>query len=174
MPHSQAVIQTRTAAIAVALLLSASCAHGLAFIQDGRVSIVAPKSHATVELPVTITWRVKDFRITGQDGSSASSAGSFGVFVDQAPVPPGKTLAWVARGDNRCRADQGCPDTAYLADRFVFSTTQTTITLPQLPNLQAFHGHETHEVTIVLLNGSGERIGESAWYSTFVFDRAAE
>jgi hypothetical protein len=164
------VIRTR-AVLAVAFLVSASCAHGLAFVQDTRVEIVAPKSHATVTTPVTVRWRIERFHVTGPDGRSEPSAGYFGVFVDQAPVPPGKTLAWVAHGDNRCRPDQGCPDAAYLAERDVFSTTQTSFTLSELPNLQAYHGHESHEVTIVLLDGRGARIGESAWYATFSYDR---
>jgi hypothetical protein len=165
------VIQTRAAAIAVALLLSASCAHGLAFVQDRRIEVVAPRSHATVTLPVTVRWRVKQFRITGPDGASDPSAGYFGVFVDQAPVPPGKTLAWIARDDRRCRADEGCPDAAYLANHDVYTTTQTAFTLPQLPDLLAYHGNETHEVTIVLLNGRGIRVGESAWYIDFRYQR---
>ena len=84
--------------------------HGLAFVQDKRVDVVAPKSHSTVRLPVTIRWTVHDFRVTGPSHSSNPDAGYFGVFVDRAPVPPGKPLSYVAHGDQLCQATPGCPD----------------------------------------------------------------
>jgi len=152
--------------------LAASCVpHGLAFVKDQRVDIVAPDSHSTVQVPVTIRWTVHDFQVTGHNGSSNPDAGYFGVFVDRAPVPPGKPLSWVAHSDNLCLATPKCPDQQYLEDHDTYLTTDTSFTLPQLPDLDAYHGHELHEVTIVMLDGAGLRVGEQAWYVDFKFDR---
>ena len=136
-------------------LLATSCASGdLAFVQDERLEILEPPQRVKVTLPVTVRWRIEGFESTGEDGRSDPTAGSFAVFVNRTPVPPGEPLSWLAREDRRCKAIPGCPDEVYLADR------------------NAYKGHETHEVTIVLLDGRGRRIGESAWHVTFFYDRA--
>ena len=142
-------------------------------MQDKRLDIVAPPSHSTVSLPFTIRWQVNGFRITGPDGGTNPNAGYFGVFVDRAPVPPGKPLSWVAHGDRTCQSEPGCPDHTYLIDHDTYSTTSTTfpMTSSRLPDLTSYHGHELHEVTIVLLDGSGLRIGEQAWYVDFRYER---
>jgi hypothetical protein len=164
----------RWASLVLVAVAAGGCAsQGLAFVQDHRVEIVAPPSHQTVKLPVTIRWRVTGFRVTGHDGHAADDAGYFAVFVDRAPVPPGKPLSWVAHDDHLCLATQGCPDASYLADRGVYSTTQTFLTLPQLPNQHAYRNHEQHEVTVVLMDSTGHRIGESAFYVDFFYDREA-
>jgi hypothetical protein len=157
--------------MAMALLGTACSTQGLAFVQDKRVDIVAPEGHSTVDVPVTITWTVHDFHITGQDGRSRPQAGYFGLFVDRAPVPPGKPLSWLAHGDDLCVATPGCPDKQYLADHDTYAVTGTSFTLRQLPDLDAYHGHELHEVTIVMLDGEGLRVGEQAWFVDFRYDR---
>jgi hypothetical protein len=159
-----------SAALGLAFVAS-SCASGLAFRQDNRLEILTPPSQTRVTLPVTVSWRIEGFRITGPVGSSDPSSGYFGVFVDRAPVPPGKAVSWIARDDKRCGQTPGCPDATYLADRGVYTTQQTSITFERLPNLIAYRGHEIHEVTIVLLDGMSHRIGESAWYVTMRYDR---
>ena len=160
-------------ALVILGFVAAGCVpRGLAFVQDKRVDIVAPQSHTNVQLPVTIRWTVHDFRVTGPDHSSNPDAGYFGVFVDRAPVPPGRPLTWVAHGDQLCEATPKCPDKAYLHDHHAFATTDTSFTLKQLPDLSAYHGHELHEVTVVMLDGLGRRIGEQAWYVDFSYDRA--
>ena len=172
MTHSRAVVRLSRCAFLVGLsLLASSCASGLAFVQDRRVEITSPASHAKVTLPVTITWTIEDFRLTGPNGRSEDDAGYFGVFIDRAPVPPGEPLSWIARDDKPCLRTPGCPDDVYLADRRVRFTEIPSIRFEQLPDLNAYRGHEVHEVTIVLLDGNGERIGESAWYLTFLYDR---
>lgn len=172
MTHSAAVSRLPVLSSILGLaLLTSSCASGLAFVQDDRVEIIAPESHEKVTLPVTVRWRVDGFRITGRDGGSDPNAGYFGVFVDRAPVPPGKALNWIARDDRHCLASPGCPDELYLADRDTYSTDQTFFTFAQLPDQDAYRGHETHEVSVVLLDGTGRRIGESAWYITLRYDR---
>lgn len=161
----------RSGLLVVALALTACVPDGLAFVQDERLEIVSPDPLTTVTTPVTIEWEVEDFRITGPDGSSSDDAGYFGVFVDGAPVPPGESLAWLARDDRRCLETEGCPDRRYFADRNAYSTTETSFTLRHLPDQDAYQGHERHEVTVVLLDGTGHRIGESAWYVDFFYER---
>ena len=156
--------------VGLALLVS-SCAQGLAFVQDDRLRITSPDAQQKVTLPVTVRWAIDDFEITGPTGNARKEAGYFGIFVDTSPVPPGQPLSWVARDDRRCKARPGCPDATYLADHRVYSTDDTTFTFAQLPDLDTYGGHETHEVTIILLDGAGRRIGESAWYRAFRFDR---
>lgn len=160
--------------LSMTLLAPACIPEGLAFVQDDRLRITSPKGHTEVELPLTIEWEVEDFEITGPDGNSDASAGYFGVFVDASPVPPGRELAWIAHDDPRCSNTPGCPDETYLADRNVFSTQDTEFTIEHLPDLDTATGHETHEVTVILLDGTGRRVGESAWHVTFFYDRGTD
>lgn len=163
----------RAGAVALAMIfLTAACASGLAFTKDDRIEIVSPDDHSKVDLPITVRWRVTEgFEITGPDGRRSPDAGYFGVFVDRAPVPPGKTLAWIAKDDRTCRATPGCPDRVYLNDRDTYATTDTSMTFANLPDHDAYRGHENHQIAIVLLDGTGRRIGESAWFVDFSFDR---
>ncbi len=160
--------------LALATLVPACIPEGLAFVEDDRVEIVAPESHTEVDLPVTIEWTVEDFEVTGPGAGTGEDSGYFAVFVDTPPVPPGDPLEWIARDDKRCENTPGCPDEVYFADRNVFSTTETEFTVEHLPDMETATGHEIHEVTIVLLDETGRRIGESAWHITFFFQRAQE
>jgi hypothetical protein len=173
MNHAGTVPRLRIAAgvAALAFATTACIAHGLAFVKSNQLQIISPKSHTLVKTPVTVRWEVHDFRITGHDGRSNPNAGYFGVFVDRAPVPPGKPLSYVSHGDRQCEHTRGCPDRTYLADHDTYATTNTSFTLHALPDQSAYHGHELHEVTIVILDGRGDRIGENAWYVDFRYDR---
>ena len=160
-------------AAVVSLLTSGCVSQGLAFRLDKRVTIDAPEARSTVTLPVTVRWSVKDFQVV-DPGSAAETndhTGYFGVFVDQTPQPPGKTLAWVARKDRSCRKSDGCPDAQYLAARNIYSTSQMQITFDQLPRPSDKNQKERHNVTIVLLDAQGRRIGESAFYVEFIVKR---
>ncbi len=156
---------------ALTFLASACIPEGLAFVQDDRLEIVAPEDHTTVKAPFTLDWRVEDFEVTGPDGQSRDDAGYFGIFIDASPVPPGKTLEWIAHEDRQCRGDSTCPNKAYLADRGVYAATETSFTVRRLTDLDAYGGHERHEISVILLDGTGRRIGESAWWVTVFYDR---
>jgi hypothetical protein len=171
MTHSSPVIRPALTRLVGLALLASSCTNGLAFVQDRRLQIVEPKAQKKVSLPVTVRWTIHDFVVTGPNGRAERNAGYFGLFLDRSPVPPGKPLTWIAHDDRRCKRIPGCPDTRYLNDRHVFFTTGRSFTFRLLPDLDASGGHETHEVTIVLLDGRGIRIGEDAWYATFFYDR---
>lgn len=152
-----------------------SCAtQGLNFVQDDRVTITTPTDRALVKPPVTVAWRVRDFQVTGKDGKRHDDAGYFGVYVDRAPQPPGRTQEWIVREDQVCLTTPGCPNEGFLAGLNIHGTTETTFTIERFvdtrPETQKDR-REFHEVTIVLLNGKGERIGESAFSVEFELDR---
>jgi hypothetical protein len=162
-PRSRAASLRRLVAAALLTLPLTSCGvSGLSFVQDQRLSITAPADRAKVDLPLTVRWTVEDFDV---------KAGAFGVFVDRPPLPPGKKLDWLARGDEVCSATPGCPDAAYLATHDTYRTRKTQFTIEKLPDLDRDEQREFHEVTIVLLDDDGERIGESAFSVEFEVDR---
>jgi hypothetical protein len=159
--------------IGLVLALSGCAINGLSFRIDDRLQILRPADREAVSLPLTIEWDISDFEVTGPDGSDDPHRGYFGVFVDRAPQPPNETVEWFAKDDESCRPADGCPDEQYLADRGVHTTTDTEFvieTLPPPPTDQADR-RELHEVTIVLLDGSGRRIGESAFTAEFEVQR---
>ena len=116
-----------------------------AFRVDERVSILAPDDRAVVELPVTLRWRAE-----GLDDRT------FGIFVDRAPVRPGRQ---VVESVNRTDA--------------VYTTSDTELVISEVYDDQA-EGRERHTATIVLVDPAGRRVGESAWDVTFEVDRQEE
>lgn len=149
--------------VALALVTSGCGVSGLAFREDDRLSFVTPKDRSKVMLPLTVRWEVERFDV-------GSGAGSFAVFVDRAPQPPGKTLAWLARNDDSCRAADGCPDEPWFTERDVFPTTDFELTLERLPT-RSDDRREWHEVTVVLLDEEGRRVGETGWTLEFQVER---
>lgn len=159
----------------MALAFLSGCAvQGLNFIQDERVTITSPADRARVRAPVMVTWQVRDFDVTGKDGSRRDDSGYFGVYVDRAPQPPGRTQEWIVREDTFCQSTPGCPNKEYLASLGIYVTTETSFAIESLidrrPESQKDR-REFHELTIVLLNGKGERISESAFSIEFELAR---
>lgn len=162
----------RAAALVLAVASTAGCQVGqLQFKNDHRLSFQEPGNRQRVEAPVTVRWQMKDFAITGLDGSTQEGSGVFAVFLDRAPMPVRKDLGWLAKNDKGCLRDPRCPDEQYLADRGVFITTDPTVTIDVLPRAGDGVGDEQHYVNVVLLDGTGHRIGESAWYRPFTSKR---
>jgi hypothetical protein len=159
---------TRLAAIALLALLSACGVNGLSFVADERVDITRPGDRDEIRLPVTVEWTVKDFAV-------GAGEGSFGVFLDREPQRPGKTLAWLFRGEDTCRGASGnelCATADFLASRRVFETTETSLTFEQVPQLSGNERRrQFHEVTVVLLDDDGRRVGEGAWSVQFELRR---
>jgi hypothetical protein len=166
-------LRTARAGLAVlCLVATAGCQAGqLQFKNDHRLSFVSPQARHRVTMPLTISWTMKDFDAVGLDGSRDKGRGVFAVFVDRAPMPVGKDLRWVGHKDTSCERDPRCPDAKYLADRGVLVTTETSVTLDVLPSAPDGAGDEQHYVNVVLLDGTGHRIGESAWYRPFTSKR---
>lgn len=147
------------AVLALAAALLTSCS-GLQFAQDASVKIVDPPSLATVATPVALRW-------TGR----APSGSSYAVFVDSLPVHPGQNLRSLA--GKTCANAPGCADRAYLERHFVFLTEQDHVELDALPILGTPKSDpDMHTVTIVLVDSSWRRVGESAWSVTFALGRA--
>src|SRR5690348_10320254 len=71
------------AVMALSLLAGSGCQQ-LLFRQDDRIVITAPINYSTIRQPVTIRWQARDF-VPGRDGT-------FMVFVDRSPMPPGEKL----------------------------------------------------------------------------------
>lgn len=173
MPHTGRRAALPAALTGLCLALSGCVPQGLAFKVDERLRFTAPGDRATVGLPVKVDWEIEDFEITGPGGSVRAGAGYFAVFVDKTPMPAGKDLRWIARKDRSCRASDGCPDQEYLNGRGVYTTTDTELVLDQLPRSSDDDRRERHRVTVVLLDASGSRIGESAFEIAFDIQRKA-
>lgn len=157
----------RALATGASMLIACSalggCAlHGLAFRADKRVTIITPRDEQKVKTPVEIAWTSK---------IPASADIEYAVFIDSEPMRPGQTIEnWIPSTDS-CHHTPGCPNQQWLEQRFVFITSQDHITLKLVPTLTTGgkDAQSTHNVTIVLLNKrTGQRIGESAFLTTFV------
>lgn len=155
-----------------ALMVVSGCdVASMAFFRDERVRVIEPADRSTVSLPVTLRWEADGFAVTGRDGRRAEDAGYFAVFVDRPPIPPGRTLEWFVRQDESCGGEP-CGSVKALSD--VYTTKRTSLEVARLPAVSGNGDIERHEAVVVLLDGTGARIGESAFYVRFNFDRKAE
>lgn len=140
----------------------------LQFVNDDRLEFTAPENRELVTTPLRMSWTIDEFTVVKPGrGEPTDDAGYFAVFVDQAPIKPGRTLEDVADDDEACKRDPKCPDRVYLSDRSVYTTSKTSLVLKQILPLDSKEDIHLHEVTVVLLDSSGRRIGESAWYRNF-------
>ena len=159
---------------ALALLACSGCVpDGLAFRADKRLTILTPEDEAEVSLPLTIRWQMKDFDVVEPGTPVREGAGYFAVFVDQTPISPGENVRSLAKGDLSCDPAAGCPDAQYLAERDVYVTTDTELVLTELPE-RTGRGAGRHKATIVLLDGMGNRIGESRFKVDFEVRQGAQ
>jgi hypothetical protein len=137
----------------------------LNFRTDKRLTFSEPAARTLVQTPLHVAWQMKDFQIA-RPGSSPPSkdAGYFAIFVDRAPIKPRGTMRDVAHNDLECLRRPDCPDATYLANREVFQTTDNQITIQQIPPISGDTERiQFHTITVVLMDTSGHRIGESAW-----------
>lgn len=144
------------AAVGLVVLGGACGVRGLNFVEDRRLEMVAPDDEARVHLPIEVRWTM-----------AGDFDGSFGVLVDRAPPPPGRTLEWLVREDRVCQRTPGCPDDAFLAARDIHRTTDTSLVITQLGRTTREGEPDLHDVTVILLDASGQRIGETAVLVTF-------
>lgn len=161
--------------LAVFVVLIPACAfNDINIKEDKRLIVIAPEDRSVVKLPFTIRWEVKDFTVTGPDGSRRRDAGYFAVFIDRSPMAPGRDLRWVAEDDEPCLRTPGCPDEEYLNRYYVYTMSNSSLEVTSLPDTRPVErpqAKDRHEATIVLLNGASERIGESAFAVRFIVDR---
>ncbi len=178
-PVARALVTEGRARLLLALLsmgLLAGCTFtNIDLEQDDRLEIVAPDYNANVKLPFTIRWNVNDFTITPPNGDPSDDAGYFALFFDRAPVAPGQKLESIAADDEACVQSPKCPGEKYLNQRHIYTTTETSLNIKSLPDIRPSERPETddrHGLTIILLNGANERIGESSFYVEFIVDRS--
>lgn len=144
-----------------ALALPSCGVSGLSFVTDNRVRIVAPTENATVALPLRLTWSARDY------------GGSFVVLFDRSPMRPNQTLRSLVPEDDPCRTQVDCPDAQWLSERNVYVTDETRLVVENLPDLRGDNDRakDRHDVTIVLLDEEGQRMGESAFTREFIVER---
>ncbi len=158
-------LRTAWGAAGAAVLLatggSGCAAANLDYFQDDRVSILTPETNETVTLPFDVAWTVDDYD------------GRFAVFFDRSPMRPGRGLrSLVPREDTVCRADPECPNDDWLASRGVYITEEPMLTVTALPDRRdSGRQQDRHELIIVLLDETGERVRESAFIREFIVDR---
>lgn len=121
-------------------LTALACGRDLQFKRDDRIEVQHPENFAEVKEPVTVRWTARDF--------DPQTDGSFLVFVDRAPMPPGQTIEYFNRRNR---------DNIIASDR-----PQVTIEVlesrPAAPTVE----QNRHFVTIVLVDTEGRRIGETS------------
>ena len=144
----------------VALVNSGCAMSNLSFAKDSRIDIAAPHSNETVRLPFEVRWTAEDFD------------GQFVVFFDQAPIRPNRPLLSLVPEDDSCRAERSCPTADWLRDRNIYVTKGTSILVESLPEQRTTsRAKDHHDLTIVLLDKEGRRLGESAFIREFVVER---
>lgn len=145
------------AVVAVAATLPGCAVEGLAFRKDERLRIENLEDRSTIDIPF-------DLRFSFDGDLADTGASAFAVLVDWTPPAPGRTLESLLEDDPACRATEGCPD-GYLERNRIVVTTDTALVLDNVPvgtDRQERRGF--HEVTIVLVDADGRRVGEtSAW-----------
>ncbi len=148
------------AGVLLASLLSGCSTRGLSFVQDTRVRMNAPAQSATVRLPLRLHWEAWDFD------------GRFAVFVDRSPLRPGRTLDSLVAKDDPCRTTTRCPNDEWLAARDIYVVDGTSLEIPLLPDRRRDDGsQDRHQLTLVLLDRTGKRAGETAIVREFIVDR---
>lgn len=150
------------------LALSGCATQGLQFLQDDRVAVGSTQT--SLDGAVTIEWSARDFDAVGLDGSDEEDRGAFAVLVDRSPMPPGKDLTWFVRDDDGCDRDSRCLEQPYLRERGIYVTTDTSIVIEAVSLDPSNADNSRHHVYVVLVDGTGRRIGESAWYVPFASD----
>lgn len=148
--------------VALALLASACRLQALAFREDNRLQIVAPKDRTEVRFPVTVRWALRQ---------SIPNLGSFVVTVNRSPQAPGKGLESFVRDLDECKGSalNICLQPAFMGGRGVYQTLEPQITFDVLPKRTGVSKSEEdrHEVTVALLDKAGRRMGEVGWTVTF-------
>lgn len=138
------------AALAIALLapMLAGCGPYL-FRQSDRLQITSPQNNSTVRQPLTVRWSAQDF--------SAPRDGRFAVFVDRDPMGAGGNI------NDYAPSDRGG----------IYLVAATSLKLTLLTPLAGVDPAEQnhHDVTVVMLDRSGARIGEYAAFTEFTVTR---
>ena len=109
------------------------------------MKVTYPAIYSSVKEPLTIQWHV--------NGTGAADGTRFAVFLDRDPMPPGEGIDYF---DSRDR------EGIWLLDR----TTLHLDVLSRRPGVDPAE-QDHHDVTVVLLDRAGKRVGEDAGFSEF-------
>jgi hypothetical protein len=133
-----------------AALLLTGC--GLEGPQGAGVTITSPTPMTETGLPFVVRWT-----------ASAPAPGGFAVFVDRAPLPPGKDLRWVVRkaNDTACLARPACPDAAWLRSRRIYLVAGTEARVDAVSQPANGRGGGVHRVSVIPLAALGRRTSEA-------------
>jgi hypothetical protein len=148
----------------VALSASACVTHSLAFRDDHRLEITAPRDRSTAGMPVTVRWAVRGL---------TTDFDSFVVTVDRPPQPAGAGMASLVKNAQVCRGSvaalSSCLLPEQLGARGIYRTRDPQLTLTLLPTRTHISKSEKdhHQVTVALLDRAGRRIGEASWSVEF-------
>jgi len=144
------------------VLLVSGCSQfagaGLAFRDDPVVRITTPTHRARVRAPFTLRWRAL---------RPLPRGGRYEILVDRAPQPPGARPDRLAHGDDACRHTPGCPDATWYAAHGVFLTRGTLFDVPFVAPIRDERSSTLHDATIVVLDGTGRRVGEAGAFLEF-------
>lgn len=150
----------RAVVLALCLALGGCSLEGLAFRDDARLRILNLPDRSTIEVPYELRFEF--------DGNlSPGGVAAYAILVDWTPPPPGRTLESLLDDDPQCQGQQGCPD-GYLERNRIVTTTDTSYLMDNVPvgtDRQERRGY--HEVTIVLVDADGRRVGETAVFTRF-------
>lgn len=147
-------------AATLVVVLATGCREGLAFRQDDRVAITEPADRTVVTVPFEVGWQVHDL----PEGTR------FVLLVDRTPPPPGEDLSWLARHDPACAGAVDCLATDRLRRMRIEVTDRTAAVVDSVPR-PSRPGPDLHEVTVVLLDAAGRRLGEAVATVTVEVDR---
>lgn len=166
------VATSRLAIVMLLTLFVGGCGlDGLQFVADERVRWVTEDRLVTT-LPLELSWALDGYDLVGADGSRRDDAGYVAIFLDREPQPPSTTLDLLAERDDDCQADPSCPDQAWFHDHGIYPVTDgTTLQIDHIRPPVDEGRRETHDLTLVLLDGTGRRQGESAFRITVEIER---
>jgi hypothetical protein len=146
-------------AVVVALVALAGCStQGLALEQPDRVHNLRPAMFSTTSAPSTVSW----------DAPSLPDGQRYLVLVDQQPMPPGGTIRSLT--DDVCRRTPHCPDQTYLKQHYLYLARGNRARVQSFPLGSPFPVDDLadwHQVTVVVVDRHGRRVGEDAWMTRF-------
>lgn len=137
------------------------------------MQIVSPAQHAKISLPVRLAWKTKNFKVVERSTSERTDRGYFGIFVDRAPQPPGEHIEWFFERESSCEPVTICLTPDRLAAEGIFTARRASFVFADISRRpDAARGQQDfHDVTVVLLDPGGRRIGESGDTVFFRLDR---
>jgi hypothetical protein len=129
------------------------------------ITITAPGAMAGAATPLTVRWR-----------SSITPSGGFAVFVDRAPMRPGRDLRSIVRRENdkACLQRPACPDATWLGARGIYVVDGRAVTIPTVEVPADGKGGGVHKVSVVALGRSARRTDDAGATVEFVLRAAGD